>query len=64
LERIFAAACAAGDGFVGDLDGVVDAAAFGDDQWHHIALRRSANTLSLIVDGIIVDSDTTSRQAR
>jgi sialidase-1 len=34
------------------------AVAFGDGQWHHIALRRSSNTLSLTVDGAVLDSDT------
>ncbi|MCX5069031.1 exo-alpha-sialidase [Micromonospora lupini] len=28
------------------------AAAFGDNRWHHVALRRSAGTLSLIIDGV------------
>jgi sialidase-1 len=32
--------------------------AFGDNQWHHIALRRSAGTLSLTVDGTTLGSAT------
>jgi sialidase-1 len=32
------------------------AVAFGDNQWHHIALERSGGTLSLIVDGTTVGS--------
>ncbi|WP_238015698.1 sialidase family protein [Dactylosporangium sp. AC04546] len=32
------------------------AAAFGDGQWHHVALRRSAGTLSLAVDGATLAS--------
>jgi sialidase-1 len=32
------------------------AVGFGDNQWHHVALRRSAGTLSLIVDGATLGS--------
>jgi sialidase-1 len=32
------------------------AVAFGDNQWHHIALERSGGTLSLIVDGATLGS--------
>ncbi|WP_344615051.1 sialidase family protein [Dactylosporangium salmoneum] len=30
------------------------AVAFGDNQWHHVALRRTAGTLSLTVDGAVL----------
>lgn len=34
------------------------AAGFGDGGWHHVALRRSADTLALLVDGVVLASTT------
>ncbi|WP_199443760.1 LamG-like jellyroll fold domain-containing protein [Umezawaea beigongshangensis] len=36
------------------------AAAFGDDTWHHVTLRRSGNVLALLVDGVGLGSTTVS----